>query len=564
MFRFFLLPLAVLTFPFYSFSQDTECNPDSANFIKYFGTDGNDMATVIERIGDEGYLAGWGNFSKKTCLVHLTFMDLCGNLVWQKAFNETEYGIPVGIVYNNGLIHVACQKSTPDIKTSIITLDIYGAIISSMSFQTDNIVYPRNMIATNDGNLVLCGVVNSSEGAGNNDFYICKVTYDGNFLWKKTIGNNFHNFGNNVIEDASGNLLFCGYTSDEYNDVHKASAIKFDSSGNLLWAQEYHMGTGLTNLAFLEQSGDNYYFAGSSNSTTTIITGETDGLIIKTDLDGNIIWSNFYGTSGIDKISGVSKKNDTLYVSGLAYSSSKGSEVFIAKINEDGGIIDYTSLGSDSSDFNVDYGTNFGIEDNGFYGITNGNTGILGNNDILFYRFNSFEDNCDPGDVILDVIPANILANPFINSTNTPGWAFINTTYAEFAFFGADGFLCDGDGNGNPSDTTPVIPPPVVIDSTYIFKPVNIFTPNNDGINDVFTFKKYASNIREFYCTIINRWGVIVGEFEGINNSWDGKDLSGSQCTDGVYFYTYQAETYGGYKFNGQGTVQIIGTGVGN
>jgi len=104
----------------------------------------------------------------------------------------------------------------------------------------------------------------------------------------------------------------------------------------------------------------------------------------------------------------------------------------------------------------------------------------------------------------------------------------------------------------------------IEIDSTYIFKPVNIFTPNNDGINDVFTFKKYASNIREFYCTIINRWGVIVGEFEGINNSWDGKDLSGSQCTDGVYFYTYQAETYGGYKFNGQGTVQIIGTGVGN
>ncbi|MFZ2205563.1 MAG: gliding motility-associated C-terminal domain-containing protein, partial [Minisyncoccia bacterium] len=63
----------------------------------------------------------------------------------------------------------------------------------------------------------------------------------------------------------------------------------------------------------------------------------------------------------------------------------------------------------------------------------------------------------------------------------------------------------------------------------------NIFTPNNDGINDV--FKITTKNITTLNCKIYNRWGILVGELTKINEGWDGRSTSGLQCTTGVYYY---------------------------
>jgi gliding motility-associated-like protein len=89
---------------------------------------------------------------------------------------------------------------------------------------------------------------------------------------------------------------------------------------------------------------------------------------------------------------------------------------------------------------------------------------------------------------------------------------------------------------------------------------VNVFTPNGDGINDGFTFVNYAKSISTFNCTIVNRWGIVVGVIDNINGAWDGTDQNGTPCKDGVYFYTYEAESDDGTKISGQGTVTINGT----
>lgn len=88
--------------------------------------------------------------------------------------------------------------------------------------------------------------------------------------------------------------------------------------------------------------------------------------------------------------------------------------------------------------------------------------------------------------------------------------------------------------------------------------PVNIFSPNGDGINDVLTFVNYQKGIAQFNCVIVNRWGVKVGEIDGIANSWDGTDMTGDFCPDGVYFYTYSAVADNGQTFKGQGNVTLI------
>lgn len=96
-----------------------------------------------------------------------------------------------------------------------------------------------------------------------------------------------------------------------------------------------------------------------------------------------------------------------------------------------------------------------------------------------------------------------------------------------------------------------------------IFEPisleqVNIFTPNNDGVNDEFTFSFKSKSISEFNCIIVNRWGIKVGEINAITDGWNGNDMNGDRCADGVYFYIYTAKADNGEKLEGQGTVQIV------
>lgn len=90
------------------------------------------------------------------------------------------------------------------------------------------------------------------------------------------------------------------------------------------------------------------------------------------------------------------------------------------------------------------------------------------------------------------------------------------------------------------------------------FLPVNIFSPDGDGINDEFTFIYKSKAIVEFNCIIVNRWGRTITEFNDINATWDGTDKGGKDVPDGVYFYIYTGTGQTGDTIEGQGTVQIV------
>jgi len=72
----------------------------------------------------------------------------------------------------------------------------------------------------------------------------------------------------------------------------------------------------------------------------------------------------------------------------------------------------------------------------------------------------------------------------------------------------------------------------------------NTFTPNRDGHNDQFLLNFPYEKIE-----IFNRWGNKV--FESVNNDsyWDGKTTSGTDVSEGTYYYiiTTKAEKYKGF-----------------
>jgi gliding motility-associated-like protein len=68
----------------------------------------------------------------------------------------------------------------------------------------------------------------------------------------------------------------------------------------------------------------------------------------------------------------------------------------------------------------------------------------------------------------------------------------------------------------------------------------NVFTPNGDGVNDVFFVN--SKGITEYNITIVNRWGNPVFESTDVNASWDGTS-DGKKCVDGTYFYILKAKS---------------------
>lgn len=83
----------------------------------------------------------------------------------------------------------------------------------------------------------------------------------------------------------------------------------------------------------------------------------------------------------------------------------------------------------------------------------------------------------------------------------------------------------------------------------------NIFTPNGDGKNDVFTFKSIGLHFLS--AEIYNRWGLKMYEWSVADGGWDGKTPSGDEVPDGTYFYILKARGVDGqeYKLNGPFTL---------
>jgi gliding motility-associated-like protein len=61
------------------------------------------------------------------------------------------------------------------------------------------------------------------------------------------------------------------------------------------------------------------------------------------------------------------------------------------------------------------------------------------------------------------------------------------------------------------------------------------FTPNNDGINDVFRILD-ATNLNDYTLTIYNRWGQKIFETTDYTKGWDGS-VNGQLGETGVYVW---------------------------
>lgn len=78
-----------------------------------------------------------------------------------------------------------------------------------------------------------------------------------------------------------------------------------------------------------------------------------------------------------------------------------------------------------------------------------------------------------------------------------------------------------------------------LVNITQPFSIPNVFTPNGDGVNDIFFIT--SAGLTDFNMVIVNRWGEKVFETSDPNEGWNGT-TNGKKCSDGVYFITMTAK----------------------
>lgn len=93
--------------------------------------------------------------------------------------------------------------------------------------------------------------------------------------------------------------------------------------------------------------------------------------------------------------------------------------------------------------------------------------------------------------------------------------------------------------------------------ATEVFIP-NVFTPNNDGVNDCYRITGVNEKCDEFHLIVFNRWGNMVYENTNGNWCWDGKSQSGSDLPQGIYYYVLTLKKKTGYQINDHGTITLI------
>ena len=170
-------------------------------------------------------------------------------------------------------------------------------------------------------------------------------------------------------------------------------------------------------------------------------------------------------------------------------------------------------------------------------------------------------------DSLITIEATPIIMNPDIENpsgniiTDTLNWTKINGTYLAKGgeqFITIGNFLNESDIHKFEFSTIPNGNAYYLVDDVSVIecepkpplkapKLPNVFTPNGDGINDVFE----AQNTEgwQFQMQIYNRWGVKV--YEG--KQWEGKNMA-----DGVYYYVFHAWADGEKDVWLRGSVELI------
>jgi len=299
-------------------------------------------------------------------LYWLSLNSLC-DTNWTKTQDGSGYGSDKfydmvtdgnGNFYLTGRID-ADVSSTANDNCFTMKTDANGNILWSKSYNSSGVLEDRGVSVrvAASGNVYVAGY---SWTGTDYDIFVLKYNTSGTQQWVHTYDGGFGN--DQPLDmglDASENILITGISEEAIDSVYNYVTLKFNSSGNQLWAKKYNSGNGNDDQAIaLAIDGNNSIIVTGKSDQDLSSQVNYDIVTIKYSNSGTLIWKDTYaGTYGLDDSGddiAVNNQNQ-VYVTGHINTNTQLLPVYDALtfiLNADGtsAWADIYNSPSDSSD----------------------------------------------------------------------------------------------------------------------------------------------------------------------------------------------------------------------
>jgi len=255
-----------------------------------YGGSGVDRGSSVQQTSDGGYIIAGRTYSFGAGMedVYLIKTDANGNEVWYKTYGENEWagGYSVQQTSDGGYIIAGWTWSFgADDDAYLIKTDANGNTVWTKTFGGSDQDVGYSVQQTSDGGYIIAGWTDSF-GAGMLDVYLIKTDANGNTVWTKTFGGSEWEEGNSVQQTSDGGYIIAGYTESFGAGESDVYLIKTNANGDTIWTKTYG-GTNDDEGYSVQQTSDGGYIIASG--TNSFGAGESDVYLIKTDANGNTL-----------------------------------------------------------------------------------------------------------------------------------------------------------------------------------------------------------------------------------------------------------------------------------
>lgn len=257
-----------------------------------------------------------------------------------------------------------------------------------------------------DSSYIITGL--SGSFGEDSEAFLLKLSKDGQYQWSKHYGGNEADWGRRVLYNEDLGYYIVGNSNSYSGGDFDALVVKTDLQGNQLWSKTY--GTAnwekMNDAVFSKDSG--IVMVGS---TQTLLGGGSDVLIVRLNKDGDTVWTKTFGGLGNDVANSIINVEDSMFVVGGEHfnSDSTLAKGFLMKIDPYGNSVWMNEIGNSGA---------FGITDITLYTNKIYATGwkwdpVLNEHDNYTGRYllngSLFNESVfvNQGDVILDELTFN-------------------------------------------------------------------------------------------------------------------------------------------------------------
>ena len=195
----------------------------------------------------------------------------------------------------------------------------------------------KSVQQTTDGGYIITGSRERASSTWNEtDVYLIKTDGNGDEQWYQTFGGwNDQNYGTSVQQTTDGGYIIAGVGSN--------NLIKTDGVGFMQWSKYFAV-----KAESVQQTTDGGYIIAGSNLSLV----SSDVCLIKTNINGDTLWSKTFGGTDDDRGFSVQQTSDGGYIiCGYTKSYGNGSaDVFLLKTDGSGTAQWYQTFGGTDDD----------------------------------------------------------------------------------------------------------------------------------------------------------------------------------------------------------------------